>query len=57
MEQEYFRSGYCRCIDSSRTVEIIVEDGAVTETDCLYPHCIHRSSCPIAKEIDALAKE
>ena len=57
MEQEYFRSGYCRCIDSSRTVEIIVEDGTVTETDCLYPHCIHRSSCPIAKEINELASE
>ena len=57
MEQEYFRSGYCRCLDSSRTVEILVEDGTVTETDCLYPDCIYRTGCPIAKEIDALTEK
>ena len=56
MEQEYFFSGYCRCLDSSRTVEVIVTDGTVTEIDCSYETCIHRASCPVAKEIDRLRK-
>ena len=54
MEQEFFFTGYCRCLDSSRTVEVIVTDGAPTEVDCGYAHCIHRSVCPIAKEIDKI---
>lgn len=54
MEQEFFFTGYCRCLDGSRTVEIIVTDGTVTEIDCRYEACLHRSSCPIAKEIDKL---
>ena len=56
MEQEHFFSGYCRCLDSSRTVEVISEDGKVTEVDCLWPDCIHRAVCLIAKEIDKLAE-
>ena len=54
MEQEFFFTGYCRCLDGSRTVEIIVTDGTVTEIDCRYETCLHRSSCPIAKEIEKL---
>ena len=54
MEQEVFFTGYCRCLDSSRTVEVIVIDGAPTEIDCGYESCIHRSVCPIAREIDKL---
>ena len=57
MEQELFFSGYCRCLDGSRTVEVIVENGSVTEVDCAWPDCIHRVSCPIAKEIDAKTKQ
>ena len=57
MEQELFFSGYCRCLDGSRTVEVIVENGSVTEVDCAWPDCIHRVSCPIAKEIDARTKQ
>ena len=56
MEQEYFFTGYCRCLNSSRTVEVIVEDGLVTEKDCSYETCIHRASCPIAREIDNLTE-
>ena len=57
MEQELFFSGYCRCLDSSRTVEVILEDGKVTEVDCAWPECIHRVSCPIAKEISEKSAE
>ena len=54
MEQELFFTGYCRCLDGARTVEVLVEDGQVTEVDCAWPGCIHRSTCLIAKEIDKL---
>ena len=54
MEQEKFLSGYCRQLDASRMVEVILEDGEVTEIDCCYGSCVHQNSCPIAKEIDEL---
>ncbi len=56
MEKEYFFTGYCRALDGSRTVEVIAEDDRVTEVDCAWPNCIHRSVCPIAKQIDELAE-
>ena len=56
METEKYISGYCRALDSSRTVEVILEDGKVTEVDCAYPNCIHRSVCLIAKQIDEAAE-
>ena len=52
MEKELFFSGYCRALDGSRTVEVILEEDQITEIDCAYPGCIHRSVCPIAKQID-----
>lgn len=54
MEIEKFLSGYCRQLDASRMVEVIVEDGEVTEVDCCYGNCVYQSNCPIGKEIDAL---
>ena len=51
METEKFFSGYCRQLDSARTVEVIAEDGTVTEVDCCYGGCIYEPNCPIAKEI------
>ena len=51
MEKESFFSGYCRQLDSARTVEVISEDGTVTEVDCCFGNCIYETSCPIAKEI------
>jgi hypothetical protein len=54
MEIEKFLSGYCRQLDAARTVEVIAEDGEVTEVDCCYGSCIHQGSCTIAKEIDEL---
>ena len=46
MEQEIIVTGYCRQLDSSRTV--MVEEG---EADCLYPDCPYATDCPIAKTI------
>lgn len=54
METEKFISGYCRQLDNSRMVEVILEDAEVTEVDCRYGDCVYQSNCPIAKEIDAL---
>ena len=56
MEEEKFVSGYCRVLDCSRMVEVILENGNITEADCCYGDCIYQSNCPIAKEIDALIK-
>ena len=50
METEKFVSGYCRQLDGSRMVEVVLEDGAVTETDCCYGSCVYQSNCTIAKE-------
>lgn len=52
METEKFVSGYCRQLDASRMVEVILVDGKVTEVDCCYGDCIYQGSCPIAKGID-----
>ena len=54
METEKFLSGYCRQLDASRMVEVILEDGEITEIDCCYGNCIHQGNCGIAKEIDEL---
>ncbi len=54
MEEEKFLRGYCRQLDGSRTVEVIVENGEVTEVDCCYFSCVHRANCTIAKEIGEL---
>ena len=54
MEKELFFSGYCRCLDGSRMVEVITENGTVTEVDCNYANCPHAVSCDIARKIDKL---
>ena len=36
MEQEKIVSGYCRQLDAARIVEVILEDGEITEVDCSY---------------------
>ena len=45
MDDEIILTGYCRCLDASRTV--LVEDG---EPDCLYKNCPHKASCELAKQ-------
>ena len=54
METEKFLSGYCRQLDASRMVEVILEDSEITEVDCCYGSCIHQGNCLIAQEIENL---
>ena len=54
MEKEHFVSGYCRCLDASRMVEVITEDGKLTEVDCSYENCPHTGNCTVAEAIRAL---
>ena len=54
MEEEKFLSGYCRQLDNSRMVEVILENGEITEVDCCYGNCLYQLNCPIAKEIETL---
>jgi hypothetical protein len=54
METEKFFSGYCRQLDASRMVEVVLEDGEITEVDCCYGNCAHQSNCLIAKQIEEL---
>ena len=54
MEVEKFVSGYCRQLDSARRVEVILEDGEISEVDCCYGSCLYEANCPIAKEIAEL---
>ena len=54
MEIEKFFSGYCRQLDGSRMVEVLIEDGELSELDCGYGYCLYQASCPIAAEVDAL---
>ena len=55
MEKELFLSGYCRCLDNSRMVEVVVTDTEV-EIDCSYENCPHTPVCEIAKRIDEIKK-
>jgi len=51
MEEEKIFSGYCRQLDGSRMVEVILERGCITEVDCCYGSCLYEASCPIASQI------
>lgn len=55
MEQEKFISGYCRQLDQSRMVTVVLEDGTLTEVDCCYGSCVYQPNCPVAKEIDEVS--
>lgn len=57
MELEGFFSGYCRVLDSSRTVMAVKENGQITETDCLYENCQNVADCPLAAKIKAFCEE
>ena len=52
METEKFLSGYCRQLDGSRMVELVLEDGQISEVDCCYGNCVYQANCPIAAEIE-----
>ena len=49
MEKEVFLSGYCRCMDGSRMVCVVVEDGEITEADCNMGACPYEGECTIAQ--------
>lgn len=51
MEKEVFFTGYCRQIDASRMVEVVLENGELTEVDCEFQTCVYRPNCPIARQI------
>ena len=57
MDQEKFISGYCRTLDCSRMVAVVLEDGQITEVDCCYGSCVYQPNCTIAKEIDELIEK
>ena len=57
MTMEHYLTGYCRCLDSSRIVEAVVEDGKLEECDCAYGSCKFQCQCTIAKGIEALTEE
>ena len=57
MEKEVFVSGYCRQIDGSRMVEVILEDNRLEEVDCCYGNCVYQSNCSLAQKIDELTEE
>ncbi len=54
METEKYITGYCRQLDASRIVEVILENGKVTEVDCSFGHCPYEQNCPIGREIAQL---
>ncbi len=54
-ETEAFVSGYCRQLDGSRMVEVVLKDGVITEADCCYGNCVYQGSCPIARQLDELS--
>ena len=57
MEKELFISGYCRVLDSSRTVCIVIEEGKLTDVDCNYEVCPYAKECTIGKSITECVQE
>ena len=57
MMEERYLTGYCRCLDAARMVEIVLEDGKLTECDCGYGNCKFRTQCTIAQGIEELEKQ
>lgn len=57
MEIEKIFSGYCRQLDQSRMVTVVVEDGKTSEVDCCFGSCVYEPNCTIAAQIrEALEK-
>ena len=52
MEQELFITGYCRQLDESRMVCIVLEEGKLEECDCCYGSCLYQPQCLVAKQIE-----
>lgn len=56
MEKEGFFSGYCRQLDGARTVTAVVENGTLTEVDCLYESCPYAPACTVAEKLEDFVK-
>ena len=54
--EEHYLTGYCRCLDASRIVEVVTEDGKLAECDCSYGNCKFQSQCTIAQGIEELTE-
>ena len=54
---EHYLTGYCRCLDHSRIVEVVTEDGRLEECDCQYGTCKFQSQCSIAQSIEEMVSE
>ena len=57
MEREEFLTGYCRTLDQSRMVAVLLTDEELEEVDCLYGNCPYEPSCPIAEKIRDLTRK
>ena len=55
MMEETFISGYCRALDSVRTVTVEIENGKFF-ADCSYGSCPYEGNCQIAQRIDRIAQ-
>ncbi len=53
MEEELFFTGYCRQLDGSRTVTVVLENGRRAECDCRYGGCLYEPACTLAAQIAA----
>lgn len=53
-ETEKFLTGYCRALDQSRMVAVVLADGKPEEVDCGYGSCPYESGCRIAEKIREL---
>ena len=54
MEEEYFLSGYCRCLDGSRMVTVETDGKNITDISCSYVNCPYAEGCPIGGQIAQL---
>ena len=54
MEKESVLTGYCRCLDKSRIVIAVTEQGELLEVDCSFETCIHAPNCTVAENIRQL---
>ena len=54
---EHYLTGYCRCLDNSRIVEVVTENGKLEECDCLYGNCKFQTQCTIAQGIEEMTSE
>lgn len=57
MEKEVFLSGYCRCMDQSRMVAVLVCDGKLEDVDCNFGACPHEADCVLAGKIRQLLQD